>query len=312
MYLKSKALYIYTESPIHAGAGASLSAVDLPIQRERISGFPVIHASGLKGSLKDAARYPYKTMPDVLDAIFGPDDPKYSAALGVGDARILLFPVRSIKGVFAWTTCSVALERWARAVGSIHSLPTIPSAPVGSEPDGTPHCYALNGLVDPNQYVVLEDVVFKNQPEPTDNGILLISKLAEWLADVVFAGQPEWQNRLKQNLIVLPDEEFAFFVQHATEVLTRVRLVPDTKTVQTGALWTEEHLPEDTLLFAPIHARRIMSPSTDAAVQALRDGQDPANEAAKILAEIEQKLTGTLQIGGDETTGCGFSRIIWK
>lgn len=309
MYLKSKVVYLYTQSPVHAGAGASLSAVDLPIQRERITGYPIIHAGGLKGALKDAARAKYSE--DVLFAFFGPENPVYSSAVGVGDARILLFPVRSIKGVFAWATCPLALERWARAVEGIHALPVLPSGQLGVEADGTPHCWALSGLVDTSGYVVLEDVVFKNQPQPTDtNQGEIVSSLANWLGGKIFDAKPNWQTMLKNNLVILPDDEFAFFVQHATEVLTRVRLIPDTKTVKPGALWTEEHLPEDALLYAPVHARRMTSPSTDSEVLNYKDPQ-PETEAQKILDDVAQKLNGIIQLGGDETTGCGFVNLTW-
>jgi Uncharacterized protein predicted to be involved in DNA repair (RAMP superfamily) len=221
--------------------------------------------------------------------------------------------VRSIKGVFAWTTCGLALERWARTLKDLHeSFPEIPTTSLGVEPDGTPHCFALNGVRDTENYVVLEDVVFKDQSHPTKDNNDLVAKLASWLADMVFPNEPGWGERLKNNLVILPNDEFAFFVQHSTEVLTRIRLIPDTKTVQPGALWTEEHLPEDTLLYAPVHARRIMSPSNNHEVRAFSLPDKPLEEAVKVLDDVQQKLSGILQIGGDETTGCGFARMIWK
>lgn len=312
MYLKAIGLYLYTYSPVHAGAGSSLSAVDLPIQRERITGFPIIQSGSLKGALKDAARSKYgDSQKDLLAAIFGPDDTSFTSAIGVGDAQILLFPVRSLKGVFAWATCSMALNRWARTMKDIHTnLPEIPPAP--TRIDDTPPCYALEGVVMADGYVVLEDMVLKNQAEPNltdDRG--MVSALADWLATAVFPNEADWQTRLKKNLIILPDDEFSFFVQHATEVKTRVRLNPDTKNVETGALWTEEHLPEDTLLYAPVYARRIMSLSQKECVKNLRHPDDPPKEAEEVLTNLQQNLNGIIQLGGDETTGHGFVRLIW-
>lgn len=309
MYLKSKALYIYTQSYTHTGSGSSLSAIDLPIQRERVTGFPIVYAGSLKGALRDVARSKYKI--DALEAIFGPESPKYSSAIGVGDARILLFPVRSIKGVFAWTTCSLALERWARAMEGLHTIPTLPTTPVGYEPDGTPRCYSLSGLVDPNGYVVLEDVVFKNIPEPRENDRGIVSKFADWLAKLVFQGKPSWMDMLKNNLIILPNDEFTFFVSHATDVQTRNHLEPDTKIVRTGALWTEENLPEDTLMYAPIHSRRIMSQSQAPEVVIFRN-DDPKIEAQNIIDDLQNNINGVIQIGGNETTGHGIIRLIWN
>jgi CRISPR-associated protein Cmr4 len=43
---------LYTVSPLHAGSGAIIGAVDLPIQRERHTGWPHVQASALKGAFR--------------------------------------------------------------------------------------------------------------------------------------------------------------------------------------------------------------------------------------------------------------------
>jgi CRISPR-associated protein Cmr4 len=52
MYKKSAILTFYAETPIHMGAGQSVSYVDLPVQRERHTSFPVLWSSGIKGCNK--------------------------------------------------------------------------------------------------------------------------------------------------------------------------------------------------------------------------------------------------------------------
>ncbi len=49
-------LFLYAESPVHAGGDTSLGAVDLPIQREATTRLPVIWAQSLKGALRSHAR----------------------------------------------------------------------------------------------------------------------------------------------------------------------------------------------------------------------------------------------------------------
>jgi CRISPR-associated protein Cmr4 len=49
VFEKAAMLFLYCETPVHAGTGTSLSIVDLPIQRERITGLPIVQASSLKG-----------------------------------------------------------------------------------------------------------------------------------------------------------------------------------------------------------------------------------------------------------------------
>jgi len=310
MYLETKILYLYTISPLHVGAGSSLSAVDLPIQREKVTGFPIIQASSLKGALRDAA-YQKGMNSQLLDAIFGPAKPDYASALGVGDAHILLFPVRSIKGVFAWTTCLSALQRWTRTIGDVHPLPQIPlSEPATGE---TPGCYALGGVVDNNQSVILEDLLLKNVNIPeSEGGNQILHDIADWIADRCIALNEFWKNSIKNKLVILRDDDFTYLVQYATEVQTRIRIVPDTKTVEPGALWTEEDLPVDALLYAPLHARRFMIPKDKqpATLQEFVDS-DPNIETVKILTTVEKGIGDTLQIGGDETVGAGLTKLAW-
>lgn len=43
----SSLVFLYAETPLHAGSGTALGAVDLPIQRERLSGLPMVQGSGI-------------------------------------------------------------------------------------------------------------------------------------------------------------------------------------------------------------------------------------------------------------------------
>ena len=59
--MTSKILTLFTRTPLHVGAGASVGAIDQPIIRERHTGFPIIPGSSLKGVLADlwhAAKIP--------------------------------------------------------------------------------------------------------------------------------------------------------------------------------------------------------------------------------------------------------------
>ena len=49
--MKRHLLTLYTRTPLHVGSGTSVDVVDLPIMRERITGFPVIPSTSLKGVL---------------------------------------------------------------------------------------------------------------------------------------------------------------------------------------------------------------------------------------------------------------------
>ncbi len=79
MFEAKSMLFIYVETPLHAGTGRGLGAVDLPIQRERTTGYPIVQASSVKGRLR-AATDPDQNPKSTLSreehlAIFGNKNP---------------------------------------------------------------------------------------------------------------------------------------------------------------------------------------------------------------------------------------------
>ena len=99
-------LFIHALTGLHPGSGTALGVVDLPVQRERHTQWPVVPGSSLKGVLRDTCR-PDKSEADKHEqwlAVFGPetaDADAHAGALSLTDARILAFPVRSLRGRFA-------------------------------------------------------------------------------------------------------------------------------------------------------------------------------------------------------------------
>jgi CRISPR-associated protein Cmr4 len=115
MFDAAEMIGIYAETPVHPGSGATKGAVDLPVQRESHTGIPLIPASSLKGVLRNKAEQKVgKTDPRIAE-VFGPEKgDEYGGALAPTDARLLLFPVRSLEGIFAWVTCPMVIQRFAR------------------------------------------------------------------------------------------------------------------------------------------------------------------------------------------------------
>ncbi|MCS6964100.1 MAG: type III-B CRISPR module RAMP protein Cmr4 [Thermoflexus sp.] len=288
MFKAASMLFIYVETPLHAGAGRGLGAVDLPIQRERVTGYPIVQASSLKGRLRAEANR--RLNADELQAIFGPETRNasdHAGALSVGDARILLFPIRSLAGVFAWTTSRDVLARFRREATAVGISVNWELPP---EPQSDTVLVSSDALVAGDQ-VVLEEFGF--QPGRDQQG--QIHKIGQWLAQNALPVGPEydyWRQSLPQKLCVLPESAFRDFVLYATEVQTHIRLNPDTKTVETGALWTTESLPVDTLLYAPLMA-------TQSRLQGVN------LSGAQILEKIRNLNLQRIQLGGDETTGQG-------
>jgi CRISPR-associated protein Cmr4 len=290
MFDRAAILFLYTETPLHAGSGTSLGIVDLPIQRERTTGYPMIQASGLKGCLRDVV----SDDPQKVEIVFGPDTRRasdHAGALSVGDARILLFPVRSLVGVFAWVTSQNVLARFKRE--ALMAGLSVDWNPIGPTDDGS--AFVADGsILKANGKMVLEEFAFTAQ---THNEVKAI---ADWLKQNALPAGSEydyWQDTLEKRLVILPENAFRDFVQLSTEVIARVRIDDTKKTVERGALWTEEHLPSETLLYATLFASkpRVQNPPSD------------LQDAAAVLNFVKNAVDGKrLQLGGDATVGRGI------
>lgn len=314
-------LFLFTETPLHAGTGRAMGTVDLPIQRERATGYPMIQASGIKGRLR--AHYSDTTLMDEKDfyAVFGPktdNAAEYAGALSFGDARLLLFPVRSLAGVFAWVTSVDVLARFHREATALGQKPTwnVPIAQpaageiwVGSEDD-----IAIT-MKSNEKRVVLEEYSFKSVA--TD---VKVDSIGKWLAEKALPQKPSeeqikngavdeyeyWRNALPKKLCILHQDAFRDFTLYATEVQTHIKIDPEKKTVKDGALWTAESLPVDTLMYVPLVAQDSRYKPAN-----LPNGNDvPKLKADEVLKKITaaHKIS-RINFGGDETTGQGFVSV---
>ena len=299
MFQAMDILFLYVETPLHAGTGSGLGAVDLPIQRERVTGYPLVQASSIKGVLRGMAERT-KGETEVI-TVFGPEThnaSEHAGAFSPGDARLLLFPVRSLLGIFAWTTSRHALSRFVRDASFAGmkiewSVPDLPKNDKGEEIA----LVCTENDISAEDQVVLEEFSFQVKTSEE------VDKIANWLADNALPAGDEyayWKQALRKRLIILPEDDFREFTRFSTEVVTRVRL-SEKKTVETGALWTEENLPTDTLLYVPVYATRPRSTQPP-------EGWDSAE---KVLEFVRQTAQGRAQIGGNETIGRGIVALRW-
>jgi len=328
MIKKSKLFFIIAETPLHPGSGGEITGlVDLPIQRERHTNFPKIEASGLKGCIREAFsdlnpeitidgqkispkdKIKYKKNnaekeTDYLSLVFGPEDTPeaHAGALSFTDARILLFPVKSLKGVFAWISCPMVLERFKEDLRLINQTIEDPfnidfSILVNTLPQQTNICIESK--------VVLEEYTF----EVKENE--LTSKIAKYFAQKIFPQQQNdiykfWREKLEKDLVILSDNDFEQFVTSSTEVITRTKINDKTGTVESGALWTEEYLPQDTILYSIAMASPVRVEEDDKK-GIFRD--TPDKEAEKVIKFFESGIPEIIQIGGNQTIGKGIVRI---
>lgn len=315
MFEKSEMLYIYVETPLHAGSGSSVGVVDLPIQRERVTHYPLVQASGIKGKLRAEADEWAEKQTNVEEAkkkvkvVFGPEAgpgaSDHAGALSPGDARLLLFPVRSLVGVFAWTTSRNVLARLKRDLGAAKKPVTWT---LDNLPDNGGAWTVDDKSVVASGKVVLEEFTFTTQQHDD------VKTIAKWLAENALPQTDDYKYFREKlyvekdseklgSLVILPEDAFRDFTQFATEVVARIRIDQTTRTAAGQALWSEEHLPSDTLLYAPLHATR---PRTDTN---LFNGDDGKPSAEKVLEFVKNLNLDRIQLGGDETVGRGMVNL---
>lgn len=294
--MKRHLLTLYTRTPLHVGSGTSVDVVDLPIMRERITGFPVIPASSLKGVLLQHARETFeggrnartKDIPEEAKLLFGAIDGEgenqksNAGCVQIMEAKLLAFPVRSLAGCFAWLTCPAALERFQRDTGRKFTIPTV----------GKDHVVAGSELIVNNQ-VVIEEYALDLQADANGQAAVLAEQLKGLGDDPLLTG------KLAARLAVVHDENFQHFVTTCTEVVARIVINPSTRTNEN--LFNQENVPCEALFYSVL---TVLPPRRDS----VPPGFDANAKLAELLPDGEdpQKQPPILQIGGDETTGHGF------
>ncbi|MEF3272797.1 MAG: type III-B CRISPR module RAMP protein Cmr4 [Chloroflexus sp.] len=283
--------FLHVLSPLHSGTGQGVGVIDLPIAREKATGIPYLPGSSVKGVLRDRSGNDNLTY-----LLFGPPTDQaseHAGSLQITDARLLLLPVRALRGTFAWVTSPYVLRRLARDAQDIgiSDLPPVPTlddhvcdviaeAAIGVEWERN------NQQI---RRVVLEDLDLQPQPQYAE-------QWAAWLSKHIFpAGDKEWASMLAPRLCIVSDNVLIFLLSTAIEVIARNRL-NDNKTVAKGALWYEEALPAETVLYG----LTLLSPTAK-----VREQQ---NEAA-LKDRINTLTQGTLQFGGKTTVGRGLCRM---
>jgi CRISPR-associated protein Cmr4 len=249
--------------------------------RERHTRIPIIPGSSLKGVLRDL----WEAGGEDCVWLFGNEQGTREAeafragALLVGEARVLAFPVRSAKGGFAWITCPLALARYKRDAGADFAVP---------DGIGEQECLASEELQLDGK-VVLEEYCLTCKGESD-----VWQELKEISADAVWGD-------LGKRFVVLSDEMFCYFVEHACEVVTRVRIDDESGTVAEGALFNQENVPGETLFYAVIAAQD----------EKRKAGSGERKTAAQALDALAARLeeNPVIQVGGDETGGLGYCSV---
>ena len=291
MTTKNALIGLWAHASLHAGAGSSVDGVDLPIQREGHSAWPCVFGSSVKGALRAKAEDTLGKDNASIAFVFGPDSSsnntsEHAGALLVSDAKLLLLPVRSLTSHFKWVTCLALLKRLVRdaqrlGVKSIQDI---------TLPDIADDIALVTGQNTMDLF--LEEYRFKTQSHDLSGLIETINQLTGIAV-----------TDLEKQLVIVSCDQFNYLARYATPVTPHIAIDNDKKTVKPGALWYEETLPPETVLYFALSAHRSRAKVSE---------QNIGLNEEQILHCITQDLFGAspyLQLGGNETVGMGWCKV---
>lgn len=288
--MKAYLTFVHALSPLHAGTGQGVGVIDLPVAREKATNIPFLPGSSLKGTLRSLS-------PDTERAsIYGTEptasDPEGNSASPVqfSDQRLLLLPVCSLAGTFAWVTSPYVLRRLKRDMEDIQNE-TLPYAIPAIGDVNSCLTASENQAITTSGKVYLEDLDLT----PTYNADL--NTWAAWIAGQIFPEETDasWRDFLVQRLCLVHDDAFSFLIENATEITARVKLLENSKTVKRGGLWYEEALPAETILSGIMLTIPI--------------GKSGKSDK-EVVASVKRDARKSVQLGGKATVGRGLCRVI--
>ncbi len=274
-------VWIQAITDIHVGCGQSGSSIDLPIIRERATGFPFLPASGNRGAMRTRAE---SKDPDLTTRLFGHDGAgeDSSGCFIPPEGYLLLFPVQSSKGVFQWITCPFMLCQFQqhRAYYRDEDIRELDFPELNDQ--------QFAGGRFNNLY--LGEFIFE-RPE---------GEAAAWQFDPGINGVDP------QKILLVNDEVFKYFVSYQTVVLQHNRLDAH-KRVINGALFSLEYLPSYSICYGFLGACAEHH-------SAYSSDEERITNPAEVLENVKTLLdvnntTCHLQLGGKESTGKGFVKM---
>ncbi len=296
MNAKPSILTMYAISPCHAGSGTSIGTVDLPIQRERHTNWPVIASSGVKGAMRaqfDKLKCMIQNnsekiqVEDLTKKVFGTDKDEskedncgYAGSVIVSDAKILAFPMRSNIAPFVWITCTSVLNRLVKDINLTENNISIGPV-VGIEEE---KAIILKGDIS-EENVLLEDI--EVTIESSDSIKEKLSPVLKYLEQA-------------KRLLLVSDKVFDYCVSYCTSITAQIQIDQATGTAKNGSLRYQEELPADTIMYCVIFWRNSFKPEAELLSETIK-------------CWIKEKIMNRyIQIGGDETCGRGIFELNWN
>ncbi len=290
MFNDATILVMYGVTPCHAGSGSSLGVVDLPIQRERHTNWPMVQASGVKGAFRANFQFYKDELKDkqqeidlekLTENIFGTaaEGSGYAGALSVSDAKILAYPMRSSVAPFVWITCPAVLKRLEKDLTIAGKIVTQKSPDVKIPDVKGAVAKEIDGVGSGK--VLLEDyeVNVSGKAEGIPESLKPYLKKAE-------------------RLLLVSDEVFNYGVSDCTQIMAQISIDDKTGTTSEGSLRYTEELPSDTIMYSVLQWGKSKN-------------AENVYQADNVHAFVKKVIGNHIQVGGDETLGRGIFELDW-
>jgi CRISPR-associated protein Cmr4 len=314
MSLNEALLFLYAQTPIHAGAHSNGAIVDLEIQRSTVTGIAQFNDSTVKGALKSHLRQ--HVGDDYARTVFG-SDPKPSLSeteaeteqtngtentdnrsalptqttipgwCAVADGHLVALPVQSSHDTFVWVTSALSLEQLNRVAvvsGYQNPLQKIPAV--------RPNTATVPEGFTPGK-VILHDFEFETEPSAD------IQPIAQWLVTnatpSVIRNSPYWSSRWLRNLVMISDDDFKVLANAALD--SRTHNVINETTNSSDGLFFSEDLPIDSLVVCTLMDQRpTKTPSNHGG---------PQNPPTRLQQLCELINGNIVWLGADQSNGHG-------
>ena len=333
--MSARLILLEALTPLHPGSGRGSAYVDLPVQRDEF-GFPTIWSSSLKGALRSTFTLSCNGNNDAVERVkcrrkvylvFGPETDEasdYASAVSILDARLVLIPARSLKGVWTYVTSPHLLNyllTYMEVVnhGKRNDLAKLVEQVKGVVKDGTVIISKPDLLVSGNSIVINELELGATQDATLNQLINLLPGIIRDIAS-------------ERGLTVVSDSNVQEVVRRSLIVQPRIRLDYATKTVSGSALWEEEYVPQFTVFTTVMRCSGIKARGDDESLNKWvnRDGGGLSEDDRKKLVDEYKSLVDRLKdannvcaealggskrlvslfFGGKETIGKGLAKII--
>lgn len=274
---------LHTLTPLHTGVLGGDHIIDRPIHRDVHTQLPKLSSNALKGALREHG------LAKNAEKLFGKTDAGNgggaSGWLNFTDARLLFFPVRSVAGGWAWVSSPSVLRKFRQEAVlagydfASDSMQVFYEALANSVDDRA--IYAGNSLTV-DGCLVLQRHVFPIEKR------LTAKQVNDWANEIPFL---KCLQDFAERLVIVSDDNFRELTLRHTEIHTRNKINDATGATGGGLLFTEEHLPAESVLYALAFSM-------------------PDKKQQEIEGELNTDID-KIRIGGNATLGKGFCRLHW-